>query len=145
MNKNDVLKILKELDFPTDEFYLLSGGSLVLRGIRDVCSDVDLCISTELFEQIKDKYHLTDDKKNDFGFYRLSDNIEVVVNDKDDFKYIRKARALLESYPNFSILLSVDGGINNETRKKVGACDIVVSGSYILKNSNYQDAINSLR
>ena len=86
MNKNDVLKILKELDFPTDEFYLLSGGSLVLRGIRDVCSDVDLCISTELFEKIKDEYHLTDDKKNKCGFYKLSDNIEVVVNDKDDFK-----------------------------------------------------------
>lgn len=58
---------------------------------------------------------------------------------------IKEARALLESYPNFSILLSVDGGINKETRKKVDACDIVVSGSYILKNSNYQDAINSLR
>ncbi len=58
---------------------------------------------------------------------------------------IKEARILLESYPNFSILLSVDGGINKETRKKVDACDIVVSGSYILKNSNYQDAINSLR
>lgn len=41
--------------------------------------------------------------------------------------------------------ISVDGGINKETRKKVKAADMVVSGSYILSGEDYQDQIDSLR
>ena len=45
MNKEEVFNLLKELNFPKDEFYILSGASLVIRGIREKCSDLDLCIS----------------------------------------------------------------------------------------------------
>ena len=64
----------------------MSGASLVLRGIRKEAGDLDLCISLDLFNQIKDKYGLTDDKKNECGFYKISDNLEVVVNQKENFK-----------------------------------------------------------
>ena len=64
MNKKDILNLLSKLNFPKDEFYVLSGASLVIRGIRDEAQDLDLCISKELFNQIKDTYNLTDDKKN---------------------------------------------------------------------------------
>lgn len=41
-------------------------------------------------------------------------------------------------------IINVDGGINNETVKLVSSADMVVSGSYIVKN-DYQTAINNLR
>lgn len=85
MDKSELLKMLKELNLPKDEYYVLSGASLVIRGIREKCSDLDLCISEELFEQIKDKYELTDDKKNECGFYHISDMLEVVVDEKSKF------------------------------------------------------------
>ena len=85
MNKKDILNLLSKLNFPKDEFYILSGASLVIREIRDEAQDLDLCISKELFNQIKDTYSLTDDKKNECGFYHISDSIEIVVDDKSKF------------------------------------------------------------
>ena len=86
MKKIELLNLLKELNFPKDEYYVLSGASLVLRGIREEANNLDLCISEELFKQIKDKYDLTDEKKNGCGFYKINDNLEIVVNKKEDFK-----------------------------------------------------------
>ena len=75
--------------FPKDEYYVLSGASLVLRGIKEEANDLDLCVSEELFDQIKDKFNLTDEKKNDCGFYKINDNLEIVV-DKKDIDNIKK-------------------------------------------------------
>ena len=85
MNREQLLDLLKELNLPKDEYYVLSGASLVIRGIREQAGDLDLCISRELFEQIKDKYNLTEDKKNECGFYHINDSLEVVVNEKENF------------------------------------------------------------
>ena len=86
MRKIELLNLLEELNFPKDEYYVLSGASLVLRGIKEEANDLDLCISEELFDQIKDKFNLTDEKKNECGFYKINDNLEIVVDKKEDFK-----------------------------------------------------------
>ena len=86
MKKIELLNLLKELNFPKDEYYVLSGASLVLRGIKEEANDLDLCISAKLFNQIKDKFNLTDERKNECGFYKINDNLEIVVDKKEDFK-----------------------------------------------------------
>ena len=43
------------------------------------------------------------------------------------------------------VLISVDGGINNETCKKVRQVDILVSGSYITSSNNFEESIKELR
>lgn len=44
------------------------------------------------------------------------------------------------------IIIEIDGGINNETINDVkDIVDIAVVGSYITKNNNYNEAINSLK
>ena len=90
MNKEQLLDLLQELNLPKDEYYVLSGASLVIRGIREQAGDLDLCISRELFEQIKDKYDLTEDKKNECGFYKVDEYLEIVVNPKGTLKYDMK-------------------------------------------------------
>ena len=89
MRKIELLNLLEELNFPKDEYYVLSGASLVLRGIKEEANDLDLCISEELFDQIKDKFNLTDEKKNECGFYKINDKLEIVV-DKKDIDNIKK-------------------------------------------------------
>lgn len=48
---------------------------------------------------------------------------------------------------NYQYLIEVDGGINDETAKlcKEAGCEIVVSGSYVLKHSHYQERVDSIR
>lgn len=45
----------------------------------------------------------------------------------------------------YNYVISIDGGINNETIDKVKNVDFVISGSYICMSDNYQERINKLR
>ncbi|MDD4187683.1 MAG: ribulose-phosphate 3-epimerase [Bacilli bacterium] len=46
---------------------------------------------------------------------------------------------------NSNFIVSVDGGINNETINHVKNADMVVSGSYVCLSDNYQEKIDNLR
>ena len=85
MDKQEIIKRLRDLNLPKDEYYVLSGASLVLRGIRKKCSDIDLCIFEELFADVKDRLKMTPDKINSCNFYHLSDSLEIVVDKKSRF------------------------------------------------------------
>lgn len=85
MNKEELLKLVDSLNLKKGEYYILGGGSLVLFGIKETTSDLDLCVSEEQFKILKDKYHLEERDKNECGFYRISDLIEVVPNKKENF------------------------------------------------------------
>ena len=49
MNKEELIKLIENLNLPKDEYYILSSGVLVLYGLRDLAGDLDLCVSEELF------------------------------------------------------------------------------------------------
>ena len=85
MDKQEIIKRLRDLNLPKDEYYVLSGASLVLRGIREKCCDIDLCISEELFADVKDRLKMTPDKINSCNFYHLSNSLEIVVDKKSRF------------------------------------------------------------
>ena len=46
---------------------------------------------------------------------------------------------------NLSFIIEVDGGINNETIKKVEKADIVVCGSFITDSTNYENQVKILK
>ena len=56
-------------------------------------------------------------------------------------KRINELKVLQKKY---NYLISVDGGVNNETIKYINS-DIVVSGSYICLSDNYNEKIQSLK
>ena len=86
MNREELLKLVDSLNLPKTEYYILSSGSMLLYGLREVANDLDLCVSNELFEQLKEKYNLHESDKNEYGFYHISQNIEIVPNSKENFK-----------------------------------------------------------
>lgn len=87
MNKKQLINKLNELNFPNGDYYLLSSGTLMLYGLREEIEDIDLCISDELFKSIKDKYNLTENQKNECGFYKVNEYLEIVVNSKEKLEY----------------------------------------------------------
>ncbi|MBR3117046.1 MAG: ribulose-phosphate 3-epimerase [Bacilli bacterium] len=69
-----------------------------------------------------------------------------VVPGKGGQKFIPETIDKLKSIKNNKYLVSVDGGINDETFKLVDKyVDIVVAGSYVTSSEDYQEAINKLR
>ena len=87
MNKEQLIEKLKELNFPVGDYYLLSSGCLMLYGLRNKIGDIDICVSEKLFNQVKDKFNLTIDKKNECGFYKINDYLEIVVNKNKEMTY----------------------------------------------------------
>jgi len=86
MNKEELLNLLNSLELPKTEYYILSSGSMLLYGLREIVGDLDLCVSNELFEQLKKKYNLKECDKNECGFYHISNEVEIVPNSKENFK-----------------------------------------------------------
>lgn len=99
MDKQSFIEKLKLLNLPLREYYILSSGSLLLYGLRDKVGDIDLCISKDLFDNyLKEKYQIDEDSKNECGFYKLTDDIEFIVNEYDDPNY-KFEYDIVDGYP----------------------------------------------
>ena len=57
---------------------------------------------------------------------------------------LKETKALLKEYKS-KAKISVDGGINDKTKKQVSSADILVAGNYILSKEDYQEQITKLR
>jgi len=65
----------------------------------------------------------------------------------EDILYKIETLRDLRNENNYHYIISVDGGINNETVKlcKDAGAEMVVSGSYVCKSDNYDERIKTLR
>lgn len=57
---------------------------------------------------------------------------------------LKEVRTLLKEYKK-SVVINVDGGVNDNTVSKCKDADIVTSGSYIVLSDNFQESIDKLR
>lgn len=57
---------------------------------------------------------------------------------------IKEIKKLLKEYKSKAII-SVDGGINNETKTSCEDASVLVAGTYIISDNDFQERINKLR
>ena len=76
MTKEEFIGVLEEKGWNKEEYIILAGGSLLLRGIRKETSDLDLAFSDELARKV----NLSRYSKTSQGTYKLDKNIEAVGN-----------------------------------------------------------------
>ena len=107
MNKENLIKLVKSLKLPLGEYYILSSGCLLLYDLRDKANDLYLCVTQKLFDELKEKYNITEADKNECGFYKVLDNVEVVITGKYAFEYdikngypVQKLESILASKQN---------------------------------------------
>ena len=85
MNKNDLLELLSSLKIDKEEFWILSSGALVLRGIYPDAGDLDIAVTNKGLEQVKSNYTIIP-KEN--GWFIVTDKIECVCDgDIEKLKY----------------------------------------------------------
>ena len=92
MNKEQLLNLVDSLKLPKTDYAILSSGVLLLYGLREKAGDLDLCVSSKAFEILKERFNLDENAKNEFGFYKITEDIEIVVNDNFE-------KAFYEGYP----------------------------------------------
>lgn len=82
MDKDQLIEYIESLKLPTEEYYILSSGCLVLYGLRDIAGDLDICVTPKLGKELIERYGLTESECNQANFYHVDDKFEFVINDK---------------------------------------------------------------
>lgn len=79
MNKSELYDLINKLELPVSEYCVLSGGSLVMHNIRESTNDLDIDITKNGFELLKNKFSPTlIDKEN--KQYKITENIECFLD-----------------------------------------------------------------
>jgi len=65
LNKDNILKTLKEYNFDSQNYIIISGAALVLQNVKEYTSDIDITVSNELYANLLKKYNCSFEKKFD--------------------------------------------------------------------------------
>jgi hypothetical protein len=78
--KEDIIKILKDMDLPLSEYWITSGAALVIHGVKETTNDIDLGCNTSLVEHFIKKrcnYRVVEDNSR---IVQVNDTIEILEN-----------------------------------------------------------------
>ena len=85
MNKEELLELLSTLELDKEDFYVVSSGALVLRGLFPDAGDLDMVVTKKGLEELKQKYNL---KQKENGWYTVNEKIECLCKyTKENLKY----------------------------------------------------------
>lgn len=83
MNKKELINLLESLKIDREEFWVISSGALVLRGIIKDAGDLDLAVTERGLEELSKNYKL---RKNGNGWEIENYRIECFLDIKEDWK-----------------------------------------------------------
>lgn len=83
MNKVDVLKRVDSLNLDYNDYCIISGGALVLYGIRPETEDVDIFINENGFNKLKEKYEIISKEYKYKDLYGIGSDVELLLREFD--------------------------------------------------------------
>ena len=98
MNKEELLKLAYTLKLPKEEYCIISGGALLLHGLREKTNDLDIDVTQKGLDILNQEYKLeliNESKKQ----YKVTDDIECFLVDKLESDII-----FIDSYPCKSLI-----------------------------------------
>ena len=102
MNRVEYLKKLDELELDKNRYCIISGGIMLLYGLRDSTEDIDIRIKPDYFEELKTRFKFKKSSKLD-NLYELSEEIEVRVLDYDESNI-----EIYDGYPVWKLELQLE-------------------------------------
>lgn len=98
MNKEELIKLIKNLKIDKDEFWILSSGALVIRGICPDAGDLDIAVTEKGLQQLKENYNLIEKGKD---WYIVNDKVECVIDTKESWKIEKLGEYNLQSIEKY--------------------------------------------
>ncbi|MDD7794130.1 hypothetical protein [Clostridium sp. 'White wine YQ'] len=78
--KEDIIRMMKEVDLPLGEYWISSGAGLVLHGIKEKTNDIDLGCTPKLFEILINKGYKFKTLLDKRRVIEVNESIEVIEN-----------------------------------------------------------------
>ena len=123
MNKEELIKLVKSLKIDRDEFWILSSGALVIRGIYPDAGDLDIAVTEKGLQELKENYTLIE-KEN--GWYIVNDKVECVLDTKEPWKIEKIGDYNLQSIEKYYEFLK-------ESNRKKDKARIPLIEEYMMK------------
>lgn len=98
MNKEELIKLIESLKLDKNEYWVLSSGALVIRGIYPDAGDLDIAVTEKGLQELKKNYDLKEKGK---GWYTVNDKIECVLETKEEWKIEKFGQYNLQSIDKY--------------------------------------------
>ena len=98
MNKEELIELIESLKLDKNEYWILSSGALVIRGLYPDAGDLDIAVTKKGLQELKNNYILKEKGK---GWYIVNDKIECVLDTKEEWKIEKYGEYNLQSIEKY--------------------------------------------
>ncbi len=119
MNKSEYIKKLDKLNLDKDRYCIISGGVMLLYGLKERTEDIDIKIKPDYFEELKSRFEFKKSPKYSY-LYEINDETEIAVLD-----YNLSDVKIVEGYPVESLELQLKWMIENNRPKDKEKIEII--------------------
>ena len=111
MDKKEYLKKLDSLNLDKNRYCIISGGVMLLYGLKETTEDIDIKVKPDYFEELKSTYKFKKSPKYPY-LYELDESTEIAVLDyeKSDVRFV-------DGYPVESLELQLKWMLDNNRPK----------------------------
>lgn len=121
MNRLEILEKLKEYDFDSGEYVVISSAALVIHGIKEETKDIDISVTPKYYKYLEENYDCELEKydaKNDVNIYYIDGVINFGTNYysdlPDDFVVISGIRVQsISAITNLKTMLNRPKDLND--------------------------------
>ena len=76
MNRTKIIETLKKYNFDKDEYLVISSAAMVILGIKESTSDIDIAVTDDYYNYLIENISCTFDRVNEYGMTSYSiDNV----------------------------------------------------------------------
>ena len=111
MDKDEYLKKLDRLQLDKARYCILSGGAMVMHGLKERTADIDIKVRPDYFEELKTKFSFKKSPKYDY-LWELGEDVEVAVQDYDE-----KDVEMVDGYPVIRLELELEWKLRHNRPK----------------------------
>ena len=131
MNKEELIELIKTLKISKEEFWVLSSGALVLRGIYPDAGDLDIAVTNKGMEELQKNYDSIPEEYELGNFYKVTENIECVCDgNKEELKF--KPEKVGEFYAQniYEYLEYLEGSDREKDKKRIPLVKEYIKNNY---------------
>lgn len=116
MNKQQIIKILKQYNFDSKEYIVISGAAMVLLGIKESTNDIDIAVTSNYSNYLLSKYECILEIINQYGVKVYF--IDNIINFSTS--YYSENKIFIDNIPVQSIqdIVNLKSKLNREKDKK---------------------------
>lgn len=119
MNKEEYTKKLDSLNLDKDRYCIISGGVMLLYGLKEKTEDIDIKVKPDYFEELKERFNFKKSPKYPY-LYEIDDETEVAVLDYN-YSDVR----MVDGYPVESLELQLKWMLENNRPKDKEKIEII--------------------